>query len=115
LLGDDLAGEPRGTQVAVLLHGEQDEVLLTPLFESTGIDVEAPDHGEEERSLLHLAVGPRICRWLLERGVSPDIKDGHGVTAEEMLPEASVDVITEWRLRHTLPAGAADAGQRARL
>jgi hypothetical protein len=101
--------------LAVLLDGEQNEVLLTPLFESTGIDVEATNHGDEERSLLHLAVGPRICRWLLERGASPDIEDGHGVMPEEMLPEASVDVITEWRLRHTLPAAAADAGQRARL
>ena len=88
-------------------------MLLTPLFEGFG-DFKGP-HGEGGETLLHLAIDPWVCTWLLARGLSPDEVDANGQTPDETLPAASKSVITQWRLDQLLPPASGDGRGTKRL
>lgn len=99
--------------LTVLMDCRFGEVLLTPLFEGFA-DFEGP-HGEGDETLLHLAVDPWVCKWLLARGLSPDEVDANGSTPAETLPSACKAVIDQWQLDRALPAATGEGRGSKRL
>jgi hypothetical protein len=69
-------------------------------------------HAEGGRTLLHLADDPKVCAWLLERGVAADVADEEGRFPDDVLPEETAVLARKARLNQTLPAAPAASARR---
>ena len=71
-------------------------------------------HDSAGNTLLHMAVTPGMCGWLLERGVALDVKNSAGLLAEETVPDYVRDVIEEHRTVSLSPAGRGGGRKRSK-
>lgn len=68
-------------------------------------------HDAEGNTLLHLAVTPGMCGWLLGQGLAPDVKNNAGLLPEEVAPGYVRGILEQRRLTALPPVARSPKGR----